>query len=516
MRFRKLILGNLDIFILLALVIFVAYFKIFFAGFISGDDFVGFMQNPITHDLTGAYKSLILHSIYYATAFKLFGYSTFVMHTVSFTLHVVITWLVFILMYIMFDKRVALITAFLFAVHPVNSEAASWVSSVGYLINGIFAFTTLIFYSLYKKTATQKYFWLSAALYGLALIFVRSPWVVSTFAALVFLDQFVFEKKLNFKAGAKYLPFIVASLVYGILFLKQEAATRVTELSATFGLDATPLFNRLPYTIYMMLKLYLLPKGLSIFHEGLGISTTSYTVMIVSSLAFGMWLIYAWKKHRVLAGLSLAMVSSILPTFSPVQVAFFIAERYMYFGTAFFSAIVAILIVKAQEKFKHKDLALTLTIALVILYTLRTFVRINDWQNSKNLWLATSKVEPTSARVFNNLGDAYGNEQNFQKSVEAFQRAIELQPNYADALHNLGNTYLQLGQLDLAEKYLMQSWQANPYLYQATFKLGIIEYQKGNLDKALDYFTKTAKLNPNYPEAQQAIQIVNGLKSQRP
>ncbi|HSX39180.1 MAG TPA: tetratricopeptide repeat protein [Candidatus Saccharimonadales bacterium] len=513
---KIIVLQNLDIFIGLALLCIAIYIETFFATFVSADDLNGFINNPITHNLAGAYKSLELHSIYYATVFSLFGNNALVMHIVSLTLHIVVSCLVFILFYLLFNRKVAAASAFLFAAHPVNVESVAWISGVGYLINGIFAFPFLIAYVMYKKSKNSAYLWISVAIYIVALVLVRLPWTLTAFAALLVIDQFLFEKKLNYKGLLKFWPFAVASALYGLSYLQTGIADRINNLSNNFGLKpeaAEPLLNRAPYTIYMMLRLYIFPWSLSIFHEGIGISLELYIFMIISTIAFIIWIIYAWKKQRVLAALSLCAFASILPTLSPVQVAFFIAERYMYFGTAFFSVILVILFIRLEEKTKTESLAVLLTIIVLFAYSIRSFIRVNDWKNSKNLWYATSLTEPGSARVFNNLGDAYSNENNYQNSINAFQRAIQIQPNYSDALHNLGNTYLQAGQLDLAEKYLLESYKINPSLYQATYKLGVVEYERGNIAKALEYFNLTLKLSPNNPDALKAIQIISAQKA---
>lgn len=514
---KLLIRDNLEVFLLIGFVGLLLYFRTFFATFVSADDLNGFIHNPEILDFDGAMQSLKIHSIYYAVVMKFFGANALLMHSVSLALHILISCCVFILLLLLFGRKTALFSTLLFLTHPVNTEVVAWVSGVGYLLNGIFAFPMLIFYVLYKKANNAKYFWISLAIYAAALLLIRLPWTITAFAILVVLDQFILEKKINFKSLGKLWPYYVATGIWTISYLAPGLNDRVTNLSSNFGLHpetAEPLINRLPFTIYMMLKLYIAPLVLSIFHEGIGISTVLYIVMILATAVFFGWLIFMWKKNRVYAGLGFCLICSILPTLSPIQVAFFIAERYMYLGTAFFTTLIVLIAINIENRYKAKDLAKTILIGIILIYSLRTFIRVNDWKDSKNLWLATSKVEGASARVFNNLGDAFANENNYENSIAAFKRAIEIQPNYADAIHNLGNTYLQAGQLDLAEEYLMKSWEINPALYQATYKLGVIAYQRGDFPQAIAYFNKTIELHPGDAEAMQAVQIVQSKMTQ--
>jgi tetratricopeptide (TPR) repeat protein len=227
--------------------------------------------------------------------------------------------------------------------------------------------------------------------------------------------------------------------------------------------------------------------------------------MIAVTFAVIFGIAYLWKKDRVIAGLLLTIPLSILPSYSPVIIAWTAAERYLYIGAAFFSMILAILFIRIEEKKKWKEFALIATTVLCLLYSARTFARSFDLKNSKNLWLATKKVAPYSYRVYNNLGDVYSNEGNYVLALEAFKRSVALKPDYADAVHNVGFTYLQLGDVAKAKKYLQLSIDMNPRLFQSWYKMGRILMAEGNYVEAQKYMAKALELNPNDGTVQQAM-----------
>jgi tetratricopeptide (TPR) repeat protein len=177
--------------------------------------------------------------------------------------------------------------------------------------------------------------------------------------------------------------------------------------------------------------------------------------------------------------------------------------------------LVALTIYYLEKKYKLSNLLKVGGTAVFLAYSTRTVYRNMDWQSDKNLWNSTLRVAPYSARVYNNLGDVYFKEHDFQKAIEHFQIALQLKPDFADVVHNLGYTYLELGNYDLAREYLVKSYEMNPYLYQSLYKLGFLEYKLGNLDQAESYFSQTLQVNPGFEPAAQAVQAIKSLKLQQ-
>jgi len=277
--------------------------------------------------------------------------------------------------------------------------------------------------------------------------------------------------------------------VYAVFFLVPATHVRVEGLRSEYGLEEsekTPFLNRLPYTFYKLIVLLVFPLNLSIFHEGEVITAGKYLFMIILTVNFFLLIMRLYKTDKVKSGLLIMLMLSVLPTLSPVQVAFFMAERYLYIGSAFACMFLALVIVELQKKHAKnrgtKKLILTFVILLVSSLSIRSFTRVFDWKNSGTLWEATAKTAPLSPRVYNNLGDAYAQEKRMEKSVWAFQKAIELKPEYVDAIHNLGNDYLEMGMLEEA---------------------------KTSFERALS-------LNPKYEGAEKAKQILTALQEKTP
>ena len=309
----------------------------------------------------------------------------------------------------------------------------------------------------------------------------------------------------------KYIFYALPAVVYAFTYLRERALERVLSVQtpgAGGGVSDVSYFNKITYTISMMLKLYIFPKDLTIYHDGETFWPSALIIMSVVTVVFVALIIFFFKRNRIVSGLLIFLPVSILLAFSPVTIAWFIAERYLYIGAAFFCALLAFFLLHIEDKYKASQAITLITFFIVLLYSARTVFRNIDWQNSLSLWLATSKVSVNSARVYNNLGDAYGSVANPEMSLASFKRAIAIDPNYADALHNLGNTYFQDKEYDAAFPLLEKSVSINPGLYQSYYKMGVISYYRQDKEKAKEYFTKTLELNPDYADIRQLLELV--------
>ncbi|MFC1625136.1 tetratricopeptide repeat protein [Patescibacteria group bacterium] len=505
----RLLKKNLVFFLILAVTIVIAYGNLANGEFLNLDDNTGIIYNQDLRNFEGTVKKLSLGPIYAATIIKLFGVTPSAFHVGSIIFHIIDTILIFVLAYLLIGKRGAVVTSLLFALHPVNSETVGWISSRGYLINSIFIFTTLISFVIYKNSKNKKFLYASMGIFALNLLSMRDPWSLITPFIIVALDQFVFEKKIEWKNIKFYIPYAIVSVAFVMLNVVPELQSRVEVLETKHYLDvegATPLLNRIPYTIAMATRLLVFPLRLSIYHEGKVITSFNYAMMVLTAIAVVWAIIKLIKKERMLAGFGMIIFLSMLPSFSPILIAWSIAERYLYIASAFFSMIVAVLIFRAEKKTDMKDLTAVLVTIILIFYSVRTILRTNDLKNSKNLWYATMKTAPYSYRVYNNLGDVYANEGNYDLAIENFKKSVALRPNYADAIHNIGFSYLQKGDLEKAKQYLLQSYKMNPLLYQAAYKLGFISYKEGNLQEAKTYFEQCLQLAPGNADCTVALQ----------
>ena len=508
----RLLKVNIPIVFIVAIFSFAVYWRVVRGEFLNIDDLAGIVQNPTIKNVKTALDTRLLHQVYYAVLFRFFGLNSTAFHISSIVLHIINSVLVFLLSYMLFGKKISIITTALFTVNPTGSEAINWLSASGYLEQAIISMITVILFILYRRSKEPWYLISTIVLYGLSLVFVRSAWALVIPFLIIVIDVLLLNKDSSFKKILSFIPVYLPLILISLVFVYSEVLKDFRERAYTLETQhylsiktATPYLNRLPYSTFMIGRQYIYPERLTIYHEGRIIGNVEYTVMIVSSLIYVALVIYLLKKNRTYAALLFLIPITTLPSFSPIAIAWLVAERYLYFGVAFFCMLIAKLLVDSESKIHLKNSTKVFSIILFIIYFARTFVRADDFSTSKKLWLSTMKAAPLSYRVYNNLGDVYANEGQYQLAIQNFQRSLELKPDYADAVHNMGFTYMQMGDVNKARFYLQKSFEMNPRLYQSLFKLGYIEMQLGNLEGAKYYFQKTLEVNPNNAEAMQLL-----------
>jgi tetratricopeptide (TPR) repeat protein len=222
-----------------------------------------------------------------------------------------------------------------------------------------------------------------------------------------------------------------------------------------------------------------------------------YFVVVLSIAILG----YLIKKKNYSAVFFVISVVSLAPLFSPVQVAWVIAERYLYVATAFSSILLVLLIKYLSEKYLKEAFTWVLVLISVV-FGIRVFTRNIDWQTFDNFAVANARVSPNSPQALNALGDMYFLKGDLEKSKEALEKSVALYPEYSIAVHNLGRDYYLLERIDDAEKNFRRALELNPNLYQSMTGLGIIELRKGNREEALRYANDALKLDPQNEMAQ--------------
>jgi protein O-mannosyl-transferase len=491
----------------IACITFLAYANSLKGDFIS-DDIAIYINNPMTKSLINSLKTLEVTQILHALNYHFFGENPLPSHVTSIVTHVFVAGLGFTVLTNFFSRKVSLLATLLFILHPANVEAITWVSGRVYPIIAIYTLLTILFYILYKNSKKYIYLIVATIMYIIASITTNVAQILIILPIIAVIDQFFLEYRIKIKSWLNFLPFVLSSGGFVYYLLSQERLINRIQETGTTVEKATPYITRFGYSIYKALVLLFYPVRLSLYHDAETITQTTLRWMFILTVALFIIIVGLWKKNRKATGLILIGIASILYMISPYQVAWFIAERYLYIATLCFTTLIAIIFVNIEKRYRIKQLALIMTLLVAGLYSTRVITRNNDWQTRKTLWESTRNAYPKSARTYNNLGDVYAEDGEMDRAIEAFEKAIELNPTYADALHNLGFTYLKTGDLEKAEEYFEKTIVINPNIPQAYYHLGIVKYELGDKQKTLEHFEKALEIQPDYKNALMGVERV--------
>lgn len=479
---------------LLTLLVVLAYVNSLNNEFIS-DDIYSIVDNPWIRNLQAVFSrpQAIGRHLPFFIIYKIWGLVPSPYRFVNILLHIGNVWLLFVLLTLLINRKTAFIASALFAVHPLLVESVAWISGGGYAQYTFFFLISFIFYYLFERHEKKQYYIFTLVFFLLSLVSNRNAIVLP----LIFVTYDLSRERIK-KQWKYYIPFFSMSLVWLYLFLgplKDRVESLQTQLYQQPGLN-NPL-SQIPVALYSYLELILFPYALTFYHTELSFSAVKFLFAVVVVISYIVSLFVAYKKNKTYFFWLTVFVIPLLPTLTPLRISWVVAERYAYISILGIIVPLAIFFNKLYDKKKYKEVTAVILTILIMILTIRTIVRNNDWQDGDHLWPATAKFSPSSPWNHNNMGDLYIRHGNLEAAVTEFQRAIELLPRYAEAYHNLGNTYGEMGRSADALRSYESALQNNPTLWQTHVNSAAIYFKQEKYEQAQKHMQAAIQIMPN-------------------
>ncbi len=482
------------IYSILTLLVFIVYINAFDNSFVS-DDIAEIKNNPaitsfnfVTSHITG-----FIRPLWYYLAYKIGGATPFLYRILNILLHLGTVIVLYKITQLLYKQRVAMVTAVLFAIHPILTEPITWISGGAYVQ---YSFFYMLAFILYIKSRNNKHLYLlSLMVYLLSLI---SQQVAVTFPAIILLYEVVFG---NFKKGLIIaLPFIIFSGIW--LGISVLAIPQRIQTLQTVHYQKTQVQNPLrliPVATTEYLELIFWPQDLTLYHSELNYSKLEFIIRVVISIALLILLIISLFRFKIVFFWLSFFIINLSPTITTATfgLTWIVAERYVYLSSIGIFIIVSYYFIKISSYKKLSSYIYILLAILIITLSVRTVMRNDDWDNEDNLWVATGRTSPSSPNTHNNLGDMYGRHKNYPMAVKEFETAILLKPDYADAYHNLGNTYNEIGDKGKAIELYKKAAELNPILWQSRQNIAALYFEQQKYPEAIEQLQMAIRISPN-------------------
>ncbi len=510
------------------------------------DDLISFVDVPANHlkELTWNNVSIILHGNrpvanlsfalnYYFDRLETRGY-----HLVNIMVHISTTFAVYLLFlktlslpgmretgfgmgkpgyWIEHRGKIALMAALLWGIHPVQTQAVTYVSQRMASLAAFFYLSSLLFYIYGRVTVgggAWRWFSLSAV-FGLLAFGTKENSL--TLPLVIFLYDLFFISRFKIHLSRKE-PFILTGLfaggalgVFYIISTYQGTHTLAEMLLSNYGTeDMDPLLRVMSewrvVIFYISLLLLPIPSRMNLdpdfpLSRGLFDPMTTFFSLLAILFLLG----FAISKARKFPILSFSILwffinLAIESTFIKLDLVF---EHRLYLPSIilFLPLMMGIYLLALRYPARNERVVIAIVAFLAASLLYMTHERNKVWKNGVSLWSDVALKSPNKSRAFNNLGRSYLDVEQWDLAKNNFIQAIKLDPKNQNAINNLGNAYLREQKYDLAIKAYQKVLDLNRNNFLGHNDLGIAYQAVGKNDLAIKEFLEAVRLNPNSGDA---------------
>ena len=442
-------------------------------------------------------------------------------HLVSNGIHILNAIFIFLILFKIFrNKFIAFWPALLWLIHPLQTEAVSYISGRGDPLNVFFMLLILYLWiprllgegrlttagSNNSKSGGAKndaqYRYVTTLILLMLALLSRETAIIFPFLFMVFYISFIakesFFKSLK-QAFIKALPYFSIVFVYGILRL----SVLNFDNTLNFYSKANPYTESFLVRIYTFLnvlltyaKLLILPLGQHM-ERSVTIYTYFWNLPVVSSFTIVAAILaalrYFYKKE---IKITKSITNNQLPI-TNFRVWFF-AVGWFFVNLGPTSGITPI---NAQLYEHWLYLALLGPIVLVVYYLDIFRKRLLKPANIAVIFILLVLVSFFSAlSVKRNIiwGDP----------IRFFEDILKYEPDGARINNNLGNLYYDKGDKAMAEEYYWKAVSVEDNFPQPHFNLGSILESRNDTRGAIVEFEKAINIDPNFPYAYQKLAVI--------
>ncbi len=423
-------------------------------------------------------------------------------------------------------RAVCTVVPILYVLHPIHTQAVTYISGRGDPMSATFLFAALWF-ALWEGSAYRRLIGTSVSL--LAFVAgVLSKESATIFPVLLLLLASTAPLKNTsqqqefwlLRLKKRWIPLILAIALAVAYFALRSTLLRFSD---SVGSASVPLVHRLlaaMKALAVYVRLAFVPTGLHMERTLDGVPTWSAAlgVLILLLLLAGFFIAAKQRQHRIVAAFGWFLISWF-PISGIIPLNAQIAEHWMYVPIAGLLWALAEVVWLALEKrpfwLIQTVTACVLVVALVFLAL--TARRNLAWRDNETLFRDTLVKNPRSARVHFNLAVTYedllknlpGARRHYEKVLELYEEKKttgELPKDnfFVEELEShlsLGRIFLQQNEFERAGRHFMTLLRLVPnnenrvYIAEAAVGMGNVYLDMGDNENAQKFFEQAAKMN---------------------
>ena len=412
----------------------------------------------------------------------------------------------------------ALIGVGLWAVHPMGTQAVTYITGRSESLCALFCLSSLGLWAgaLLEERATGRLDLGSRALAllaALAALLSKEVGLVLP-GALLALELFFpsrgqgsvgpapLSARLRALRWGLFLPLVllVVAAVLGHMHGWTGGDDAQKGSSSLFDLPLLPHEVNRPLDVQLLTQaevwlryvgLWLLPLGQTVFH----VIPDAVPGSARATAALAGWLVMIgagalWGRRRPLVGFALLCGALFLiPSSSVAPLKESMAEHRAYLLGLFLSlalcwGLSAPAGPRPRERALRDRRMVQVGVFLLGLLPFLTAARQQTWSSEVALWKEATLRDPSSADAWYGLGDAQRFQGRFGPAMDAYRRAADLNPDNLDAWNNLGIARAELGDAEGAADAWRTLLRHSPTYCKAHNNLGFLALRRREWDLA--------------------------------
>jgi protein O-mannosyl-transferase len=446
----------------------------------------------------------------------------------------------------------AWLVAAIWACHPLQSEAVTYLTQRTELIMAFFLLLTLYTsHRAWEASSHQARLWCSWLSVASSALGMASKEVMVVAPILVVLsDWLIHRASLSDLWNRRRFLYLALAATWAVLIILLATNPRGKSVGFSMTYSVWLYFTTQCWAIGHYLRLTFWPVGLSGDYGVIGIQQVNMWgppfVLLTLLAAVTLWT--SRRRHPIaFLGfwffLILAPTSSFLPIVSEP-----IAERRMYLPILSpllfsFVAFANLMDWGLRRASRNRELdikrlgrvVVSVGMIVAVAYASMSYARNNVYESELSFWTDVAEKRPLNVRALASLGmlqfeagnvseseltllqalrvddrsvDAHvnlGSVYMSQKRLDAarfhFDRALQLEPKHGHALSNLGSWYLEAKEPQQALAYVDWALEIMPGHAKSVYNRALALASLGRSDDAIQEYLRALKLDPKMPNA---------------
>ena len=489
---------------MLTVAVFVVYANVYGNEFLYDDEFL-IQKNSFLREWSGIYKSFLMSStggsggvdsfyrplqgFFYTLIFQIFGESTLGFHLLNVSLHAANAGLLFYLgQSLGFSRWGSGLAALLWSVHPVHTEAITYMSGTA---DPLYTFFSLIGLILLARSFKGRDVALALMAYVLALLSKESAIV---FPALAVACRFQTSlQRWNWRSYIFSWPLWLLAIFYLVARKTVLNFDNTFHFYKTANIYTENVFYRfLTFlaTLPSYGQLLLYPSGLHI-DRNFPVFIRIFDGPVMAGLGLVLLAVgILWRERRQAKPLWSFAVMWFTAAHVPnsgvaLPVNALILEHWLYLPTV--GLFLCLGEALHSLPLRLKTISVWAAGMVVLLWGAVTWMQNEVWANPIQFYSRILAFEPRVARVQNNLAMAYSDLGQDDLALQHYNAAIRLSDVYSETHHNMALLLLRRREDAAAIEHLQRALAINPDFFRSASVLAQIYEGQNDLEKSRFY-----------------------------